>query len=465
VRTTLNRKGRAWHNAGQVLPLFAIVVTALLLMAALLFDAGDALVLKRRLQDGADSAALAGVQQIASTGCSTSVGGPPFAFVTQAVTNSLRANLPSLDLSRVSVTCPSNWPNSAVRVAVWDKAGSFFGPIAGLDGIRVSVTATAVNGVISSTRLPAAIVTQPYAGSGSAQGCPSFSISGSRRHLSLYLEADLVVNSSCPATSGGAATIGYNDVAYSNSAQLKAAGDIVTSGGAPNANALSRQSGIADPLAVLAEPDISRLPVRSTSKLAVRGVQVLLPGVYRGGIDVSGIALLEPGVYYIDGGGLKVNGGGSLYTVNSGVILTTPLTWSNDCLVGRCGALIFNRVSSNSDDFFIRGEVRMRPLDTTAVAAGGYAPSEYNKIGYWQSRSPVDQPNVDFGGSGYLYLDGVVYAPSAQFRVWGSSDADIYEFRSQFIVQQLALGGSSTTTLHSPVAGFTSTVDDYGLVE
>src|SRR5258706_12465371 len=60
------------REAGQVLVLFAIALTAILIALALLFDGAQSLVLRRQLQNSADSGALAGAN-IVQNGTCTSV--------------------------------------------------------------------------------------------------------------------------------------------------------------------------------------------------------------------------------------------------------------------------------------------------------------------------------------------------------------------------------------------------------
>ena len=71
---------------------------------------------------------------------------------------------------------------------------------------------------------------------------------------------------------------------------------------------------VPDPLAHLPEPDPRALSLQSAQSLHITGSQVLWPGVYRGGIRVSGQGqvTLKPGIYYLAGGGLQVTGQGSV---------------------------------------------------------------------------------------------------------------------------------------------------------
>src|SRR5207245_393368 len=76
----------------------------------------------------------------------------------------------------------------------------------------------------------------------------------------------------------------------------------------------TRQVG--DPLHQLPVPDRSALTVRSTSQFVInkKAKVTMQPGVYQGGIslDLSDNAVMLPGIYYIEGGGLQVTGSADL---------------------------------------------------------------------------------------------------------------------------------------------------------
>src|SRR5206468_2452122 len=74
--------------------------------------------------------------------------------------------------------------------------------------------------------------------------------------------------------------------------------------------------GLEDPLADLPVPDSSTMTKQSNKKVQYTSGDVSLqPGVYKGGINVSGTGslTLAPGIYYMDGGGFSFAGQGSLF--------------------------------------------------------------------------------------------------------------------------------------------------------
>src|SRR5439155_588883 len=90
-------------------------------------------------------------------------------------------------------------------------------------------------------------------------------------------------------------------------------------GGASNTSSLTLSGKIRtgirptlDPLAFLPVPDTTSMTVRSAVPLTVNLIlpTTLQPGLYRGGIHVTGLSVvtLSPGVYVTEGGGFQVDG-------------------------------------------------------------------------------------------------------------------------------------------------------------
>jgi hypothetical protein len=228
-------------------------------------------------------------------------------------------------------------------------------------------------------------------------------------------------------------------------------------------------------LAGLPPVDVAAMPVRSNSTLSISGLlTVLRPGVYRGGIAISGMGtvLLEPGIYVMDGGGLSVTGSAKVLSVNQGVLLSSLLTWPINCTVGNCGVLIYNRQGVTP-----MGEVRaaggttvkLRPYNPDAVA-GGIA--DYRNMLLWQDSAPAvsstyAQPEISMHGNGANFLLGTVYAPSALVKIGGGADGEGGEAvsqRLQFISWDLWLHGSPAFNFMYQDSSFTRPTD-YGLIE
>src|SRR6266550_1750531 len=140
------------REAGQILPLFALSMIAILSIGALVLDGASMLATRRHLQNAGDSAALAGANTLqASTSahvCSTvssSPPGTPRADIVTAVNASLATNWPSLASGNISITCPDGWDNQAVQVDLHIAAGSFLAKSIGYTAPNVYTTSVAVN--------------------------------------------------------------------------------------------------------------------------------------------------------------------------------------------------------------------------------------------------------------------------------------------------------------------------------
>ena len=73
----MRRSNSSTEPRGQVLVIVAVAFTAMIGLLAILFDGANGMVLRRDMQDGGDSAAIAGANVIhvgSPRGCSTTPG-------------------------------------------------------------------------------------------------------------------------------------------------------------------------------------------------------------------------------------------------------------------------------------------------------------------------------------------------------------------------------------------------------
>ena len=134
------------------------------------------------------------------------------------------------------------------------------------------------------------------------------------------------------------------------------------------------------------------------------------PRRYRGGISVSGKGTLnmEPGIYFMDGGGFSFSGQGDL---------------------NASGVMIFNAPTKSSDVVSITGtgSIIMRP------------PSEgiYKGLTLFQDR---ESPNtMTVSGGGYMDITGTFYAAGGTLKVGGGGDGRV---GSQYISRFLEIVGN-----------------------
>jgi hypothetical protein len=173
-----------------------------------------------------------------------------------------------------------------------------------------------------------------------------------------------------------------------------------------------------DPLAYLPEPNANNFMGLKKSHFSgsANKTYTLDPGVYIGGITVSGQAslVLNPGVYYMEGGGFSFTGSGSL-TAN--------------------GVMIYNAPASNSDTVNIQGGAN---IHFTPPITG-----IYQGIAIFQERTATTPINI--AGGGGMYITGTFYAANALLKITGSGVNNT--IGSQYISYDLSLGGLGNVTI------------------
>jgi hypothetical protein len=178
-------------------------------------------------------------------------------------------------------------------------------------------------------------------------------------------------------------------------------------------NLFTAQASVADPLGSLATPATTGLTAQSKATLVVGGSSVvtLQPGVYVGGININGAAKVTfaPGIYYLQGGGLKIGGSASV--------------------TGQ-GVLIYNAAVATSDQINISGAASLK---LTPMATGTWA-----GITLFQTRS--SNAAIVVSGSGTVNVTGTVYAASATVDIAGAGAVDT--FGSSLIADDLNVSGS-----------------------
>jgi Flp pilus assembly protein TadG len=191
-----------------------------------------------------------------------------------------------------------------------------------------------------------------------------------------------------------------------------------------------------DPLAYLPQPDPSTMKVQSTKKLSVsNGNPTIQPGVYQGGISVSGQGglNLQPGIYYMDGGGFSFTGQGSLSAT---------------------GVMIFNAPQSNSDTVNIQGSGK------GAVNVSPPTSGIYQGISIFQDRNGTAPLNI--AGNGNFSFLGTFYAAKALLKISGNSPSNY--IGSQYISYDLSISGTGGVAINWD-ANLVARFRTFGLVE
>jgi hypothetical protein len=184
---------------------------------------------------------------------------------------------------------------------------------------------------------------------------------------------------------------------------------------------LSGQQPTPDPLAYLPEPDPSTMVVQSKNPTHISSTNTVTisPGVYKGGITVTGqgTLVMQPGIYYMDGGGFSFSGQGGMTAV---------------------GVMIVNAPQSNGASEVISingsGAINFSP-PTTGIYAG---------ISLWQVRSSTN--TVSVSGNGGQSISGTFYVAGGTLSVTGNGTNDV--IGSQYISDKLVLGGGGSFSVN-----------------
>ena len=366
----LSTTDRRHAQQGQIIVLMAGGMIALVLIAALVFDVGQNLLDRRSQQNASDAAALAGARFLALPGCKP-VGGvqPACSAATTAALDIAAQNgyIDGVDGHTVEVHIPPNAQSQFnrfpghVQVVIGSTRGSFFSGVIGAVSQNVDTQAVAAN--IGEFSLPFALLAL------NPSQCGSVHITGNG---TLNINADIQVNSTCN-TSGAFQIGGAGATVNAATADCSAVGTIKVNSGTLTCN---RQEGVEPQLfPAIGGPGLPPAPLppvitgsgsltipdgcpgasgggRSPSTEAdpkgctfqynANKVVRIYPGVYWGGLTFKETGgnpdvriYMEPGIYYIAGGGFLIDGDIVLLSVAPGGTTFDPASTT-------MGVMIYN---------------------------------------------------------------------------------------------------------------------------
>jgi hypothetical protein len=166
-----------------------------------------------------------------------------------------------------------------------------------------------------------------------------------------------------------------------------------------------------DPLRHIPEPDPTGMESKNKLHLS-NGTRSITPGVYRGGISVSGQGNLNmaPGIYYMDGGGFSFSGQGNLMAQ---------------------GVMIFNAPQSNSHVVDISG--------TGSIVMSPPQDGLYKGLTLFQDRESGNTMSVT--GGGLMDISGTFYTANGTLDIGGGGSGKI---GSQYISRFLSIRGNGS---------------------
>jgi hypothetical protein len=399
------------QRRGAIAPFVALCLTVLIGILAITLDGGLLLSERRHAQAVADAAALAAAADLylgksASTAQQSALDtAKANGYTNDGTTSTITPNstdasgnpLHGIWIPPISGNYVGN-SNYVEVVVQWNQGRNFsslFG--SGSIPVRARAVATGLSGPYSTAGI---LVLDP-----TGQG--ALSLSGIPK---LNVNAPVVVdsNNTKAVVVSGTATL--------TAPTIDITGNYSLSGGATLTGTV--KAGVAptpDPLASLPVPDPTSMTVQSSSalKLVDGAAHTLSPGVYKGGISISNntTATLQPGIYYLEGGGFQLSGSSSV-TGN--------------------GVMIYNAPASNTDTISLSG--------TGKVTLSPPTSGTYAGITLFQERSSTVSGSIT-GGSNFT-ITGTFYFAGALLHIGGGSSAAI--LGSQYISYDLSLSGNST---------------------
>jgi Flp pilus assembly protein TadG len=396
-------------ESGQVLVLVTLSLFVLIGFVALAVDIGYLYNVRRRMQTAADAAAVAGANALQ---------GSNSANYQQAAKDVASLDGFATGSNNVTVTVgpPATPPNPTsgtyVEVDIAQAVPTFFLGVIGYSTMNVS--ARAVAGAING---PACI----YALDPTANA--ALGISGSAP-----------INSDCGVMvdSSSASALSASGSATLNAPLTGIVGDAQISGSASvNPPPKTNVASAPNPLAYLQEPTVGSCTYTGCSvsgsgnaaaackSTTIGGVVYLNPGVYCGGISISGSSsvFFNPGTYILDGGGLNASG-------------STTLNGSG---------VVFYDTADSSHSY---GPITLSGSSHANLSAPTSGPLA--GILFFQDPSVKGGQGSTISGSSGSSFDGALYFPTTAVNYSGSSGASGYTI---VVADTITLSGSASMTI------------------
>lgn len=495
--TTDRRRG----ERGQILVVFAGGLILMMAVAALVFDVGQNLLDRRTEQNVSDAAALAGARYVVGAsyvyhgGCAAAPPTMPAVnaacdvaaesgYVDGQASRTVRVDFPPIAPSPFS-----NLPGH-IEVTIGTTRPSFFAGILGMTKQNTAAMGVATNA--SDIALPYSLLAlDPH-------GCGKNFISGSAGSI-VTTNGTVHVDSDCTGPSG-AVKLSGNGVL--NAPECDAVGTISVSNSAVN-NCTEAPTGVlvsGDPLRNLPPPPKPGLPsaikaLDAAGVVCTPGVGAcgtipagcpggtapateaspkvcdfdspgqnnktyrIFPGLYPGGIQTTrAVVYMDPGMYWIGGGGISVKSSGGA----NGILVTKDST-DNVGTNPSGGVLIYNTVNPISGTGY--GPITLNGGAGATLALKPIQSGLYEGMVIFVDRVAgalaSDDINLNGGGSS-LSVTGTIYAPTAVVSFNGSA-TDVIS--AQVICYNFEVNGSGASFTLDYDPGSLFHLKGVGLVE
>jgi Flp pilus assembly protein TadG len=406
---------RGCFRSGAVAVQVALAMTALMGLLAIVVDGGLLLAERRQLQAVADSAALAyaAAKETGATDATAQSSALAIASANGATNDGTTSLItpssvdgsgnPQHGIWNTPTSGPFKGQTGYVEVVVQYDQARLFSTFWATTTLPVRARAVASWGG-SVNYWGASILTLATSGTGLQDSSSAITVPGS-----ILDDSGISVSGSGKITSTGG--------------QIDVVGTVKGSAYSPAPTTVTTTTS--DPLASLALPDPSSLTVRSTSQLKIgSGTVNLQPGVYQGGISINGGTVnLASGIYYLEGGGMTIQGNNTKVTDNGAGVLFYN---------GETGGATNNPSSVGSIQLKSGADVEISPMST----------GTWQGINIFQDRSATAAMTLSGGGN--TYIKGMVYAPDSDATISGGSTIVP---GTSFITKTLTISGGSAFTI------------------
>ena len=148
---------------------------------------------------------------------------------------------------------------------------------------------------------------------------------------------------------------------------------------------------------------------------------ILQPGVYRGGIRITGpsVVIMQSGVYVLEGGGFQIDGSATVTGLEVMVYNTNSATYPSGgiSVTGLSRAVLTSRLTG-----------------------------DYQGINFFQNRG-MTQP-IAVAGQGLTTITGTVYAASAPVTLTGTAAAGLDILGGAYVVNSMTVQGIGSVTVN-----------------
>jgi Predicted membrane protein (DUF2134). len=430
------------RSNGQILVIFAGGLIALMAIAALVIDLGFVFMIQRQEQNAADPAALAAARYIHSGTGQTAEPAkmrPAACFYARqngyfpSATDNAGC-VPANDPFGTVLTV--NWPPSAqagtyagetgkVEVVLTRQHESFLANILGIRQFGVTTSAIAAFDSPGQSNPNSLIALDP------SNNCATAKVHGggvvnihpiNGATNGGYIQVNSTCSTGSPDTTCSNSGSGALDIVGTSTLTSPQTNVTGTCKGSLTGPLTEGAVQIGDPLADLPPPRLTDYAngqcgpggVTTTAADPVGctfGTDVTLsPGTYYGGWTIANkvILTLNPGMYIIAGGGIKIQGEGEITSVLGGSGPAPVMIYNTDsptCPTGPCQADITMSTKSS--------------IDLGPIATGPYRGILIWNDGYGHNAAA----NVELLGGTDLKIGGTIYSPKGFVKVDGGGDA------------------------------------------